>query len=68
MASASRDNIYWNLVSSVSQEIAVTHMQLAENEKLLVSYTDRLSRLEKKLAKADEDAEKRARGVSHFLT
>ena len=39
-----------------------------ENEKLLVNYTDHLSKLKEKLAKADENAKKQARGVSHFLT
>ncbi len=68
MASTSGDSTHWNLVSSVSQQIIPTQMQLVENKKLLVNYTDRLSKLEEKLAKADEDAEKRARGVSRFLT
>lgn len=67
LASESGDSLHWNLVSSVSQQIVPTQMRLVENEKLLVNYTDRLSKLEEKLAKADEDAEKRARGVSRFL-
>jgi len=69
MASESGDSsTYLNLVSSISQQIVPTQMSLAENEKLLVNYTDRLVKLEEKLAKADEDAEKRSRGVFHIVS
>lgn len=65
MASTSGDSAHWSLVSSISQQIVPNQMQLVVNQKLLVNYTDRLSMLEEKLARAEEDAEKRARGEFH---
>ena len=68
MASQSDDSFQLGFATSISQEIIPEIELLVEKQKTLNLLYGSLSKAQKELMRADEEAAKRAKGVSCFVT